>query len=271
MQMVFEMRYSYFGQSGWRSDASKDPELLFDPERLKRRAYYFEKIALASLASQTDQDFKLIVLSSRDLPEEHKEYLVEKCNEVLGPERVHIIIHPPGSAGRCFKNYLIQHLNESAYTAQIVLDDDDAVSSDFVSVMRREALAIQNTFEKEGDYCYLSIATGLSAFLSDKQWQFSLRNVPFTNLGLTLVAPTRTKQNPYMTAHKKIPLRHPSRLIDTQELFYIRCVHGLNDSRAVRWEIRAARGDRKILTREELEKIIPRFPFLADLPWEADP
>ena len=50
MQTLFLTRYSYFGKSDWRSNASNDPELLLDPARLEQRERLFEKDRAAVLA-----------------------------------------------------------------------------------------------------------------------------------------------------------------------------------------------------------------------------
>ncbi|MBK0327338.1 hypothetical protein I5535_08520 [Rhodobacteraceae bacterium F11138] len=53
LQAVFQMRYSFFGKSGWRSGTSRDKDRLLDPDRLQKRFHYFENMALPSLAAQT--------------------------------------------------------------------------------------------------------------------------------------------------------------------------------------------------------------------------
>lgn len=257
MQVVFEMRYSYFGKSGWRSRASKDPNRLFDSERLKKRADLFEKIALASLSSQDDTDFKLVLLSSEGLPDGHKTYLKEMCNDVLGSQRAHVLFRRPEQAGTWFKKYLRNSLNDQEYTAQIVLDDDDAVSNDFVSVMRREALALQSLFENDEDYCYFSQAQGLSAVFESDRCQLLHRTSPLNTQGLMLVARTDTRRNPFFTAHKRLARNHPVRVIYGSTPYYIRAVHDTNDSRALHGE--------DVVSPEEIATYTARFPLLRNL------
>lgn len=72
MEVVFQTRFSFFGVSGWQSATSQSEEMLFDPERLNKRFDLFERIALAGLRDQTDDDFKLSVLSSTNLPQNTK-------------------------------------------------------------------------------------------------------------------------------------------------------------------------------------------------------
>src|SRR6056297_4223278 len=100
VQAVFQTRYSFFGQSGWKSASSKVQEALFDPARLRKRFHLFQKMNLASLRDQSDPDFKLVILTSTLLPEDHLRLLTEACHDVLGAERTRILARAPGSAGK---------------------------------------------------------------------------------------------------------------------------------------------------------------------------
>lgn len=256
MQFVFEMRYSYFGRSGWRSQASRDPERLFNQDRLKQRAYFFEKIALASLEAQTDKDFKVIILSSEDLPADHKRYLSEVGKDILG-DRAHVIFREPDMAGNCFRRYLRDELSDFRYTAQVVLDDDDAVSVDFIEEMQREASAMRKLFRTKEEYAFLSQTQGISAVFRDDSCSLLHRCVPFNTQGLMLVARTKTRRNAFFTAHKKLHRNHPCRAIYGSKPFFIRAVHDFNDSRALIGE--------HYVTDEEMPSMIERFPLLKAL------
>ncbi|HHC29039.1 MAG TPA: hypothetical protein ENK80_00495, partial [Rhodobacterales bacterium] len=72
MDVVFETRFSFFGQSGWKSAAAADPGLLFDPARMDERLKLFERITLPSLKAQEDGDFTHMVLSSTLMPNDYK-------------------------------------------------------------------------------------------------------------------------------------------------------------------------------------------------------
>lgn len=257
LQMIFQMRYSYFGQSGWRSPASKDQQLLFDPERLEKRAYYLEHIALASLAAQTDRDFKLVLLSSRGMPRRHKTFLREICADMLGPDRAEVIFRPPTRTAKCFVQHMRAQPGQAAYQLQTVLDDDDAVSSDFVAAMKTEARSAMTSFAAPEDYSFLSLARGLSAVFDGDRMTLWHRNSPFNNQGLTLLAPAGTRRSPFSVAHKKLARRHPARVIYGRKPFHIRAVHDSNDSKGLF-------GDR-IVDDAEMAALIERFPLLERL------
>ncbi len=261
LQAVFQMRYSFFGKSGWRSGASRDKARLLDSQRLDKRFHYFRTMALPSLAAQSDRDFKLLLLTSEDLPEAHRTVLEELCHDTLGRDRCHILYRPPDGAGRWFQRYMRKKLNSHSHSVQIVLDDDDAVAADFVETVRREAEFAIAGFRADQDCTYLSYASGLTADFGPDGVRLLRREVPFTNLGLSLVAPTRTRKNPYMLAHKKVARRHPVRVTYDLRPYYIRSVHDSNDSRAHMGE--------EALPRTELPRLSTYFPWLGglDLVW----
>ena len=256
MHMIYEMRYSYFGRSGWQSEASNDAAKLFDDARLDGRHYFLEKIALRSLADQSDGDFGLIVLSAEALPERHKSRLQQVCGDMLG-DRAHVIFRGPDSAGTCFTRYPKATFNRDPWSTQIVLDDDDAVSADFTEKLRAEAMAAKKLRAPGEEYCFLSHARGISAVFRDGQISLRHRLNAATNLGLAVTAPTGSRRQPFGIAHKKILERRPVRVIYSRSPSYIRAVHDSNDSRAQYSD--------NIVQADEMEKMHRAFPLLREL------
>lgn len=256
MHMIYEMRYSFFGRSGWQSDASADKALLFDDARLDGRHYFLEKIALRSLADQSDPDFGLIVLSSSDLPQHHKTRLEQVCGDMLG-DRAHVIYRDPDSAGTAFQRYRKQSFTQDPWTCQIVLDDDDAVSADFTQKLRAEAMAAKRLRPDGEEYCFISHARGISAVFRDGKMSLRHRINAATNLGLAVVAPTMSRRQPFGIAHKKILERRPVRVLYTREPNYIRAVHDTNDSRAQYSD--------ELVRADQMERMHKAFPLLKDL------
>ncbi|MGX9355400.1 glycosyltransferase [Roseobacteraceae bacterium S113] len=259
MHMIYMMRYSFFGLSGWQSAASKDAELLFDPKRLDEREYFLEKVAARSLADQSDKNFDLIVLSSTLMPEAYQKRLSELCGDMLG-RRAHVIFREPDSAGNWFQRYRKRNFTKHATTTQIVLDDDDAVAVDFTANLRAEAEAAL-TLRRPNlpDYVFISHPRGITARFNEGQMELTHRLVPATNLGLAVVAPTGTRRNPFHIAHKKIIERRPVRVIYSLEPHYIRAVHGTNDSRAHKHV------GTDLVKEEHMPTMLEAFPLLKDL------
>jgi hypothetical protein len=257
MHLLYLMRYSFFGQSGWRGEASKDADKLFDPARLDEREYFLRKVALPSLRDQSDHDFNLVVLSSTLMPKLYQDRLIEACSDILGP-RAHVIFRDPGSTSDMFHKYRRQVFNRYAFTAQVVLDDDDALAVDFNADLRGEANAAMMLRKvNQPDYVFLSWPRGVTAQFKDKSLTIYPRNVPATNLGLTVVAPSSSNRSPFRVAHHKILHRRPVRVIHTLEPQYIRALHGSNDSRG--------RFDDTPMPADALPGLYKTFPLLKEL------
>lgn len=255
VEIVYQTRFSYFGKSGWRSPASTDPGLLFAPERLEKRLELFGVITLPALASQTDPGFRHAVLTSDLMPEVYRDRLIAMCKAALGG-RCRVMVRKAGSAGVEFRrNVRGSHAAETP-VAQVVLDDDDALSLDFNAALRAEidaALTLPAFADKP---FFVSYPDGVTMDLSGDVPRFSARSVPFTNLGLALVAPAASPYNPFMTAHKKVNRRFATRTITDLQPYYVRTVHGLNDSRAIKGETH--------LDATGCAALLPRFPALKD-------
>ncbi len=256
MKIVFETRFSFFGRSGWRSPASKDPGQLFDSDRLDARLEMFENYTLASLACQSDMGFEQIILASEDMPTPYKRRLTALAGDMLG-DRARVVFKPFMSAGHAFRQEIWQSYKRESQVAQVVLDDDDALSFDYVAALRYQANSIIcNPFNTD-PATFISFPRGFSIGLEDGQpaWM-SPRNVPFTNLGLAMLAPPDFRKNPYMTSHRKIGMRQASHVVGAHRPFYLRAVHDHNDSRAIA-------GD-EYLDEAKIRANLPFFPFLEN-------
>ncbi len=253
MKILFQTRFSFFGKSGWRSEASRDPGKLFDPERLDARFAMFERFTLASLAAQEDDGFMHMVLASSEMPMEHRKRLRELLGDMLG-SRARMILRPYSSAGHKFRRYTRKMFEDTPVT-QVVLDDDDALSCDFTAQLRHHARhAAQTSFEARRGV-FLTFPHGLSMVVKGTTpTRFIPRNVPFTNLGLAVVGPADMARNPYLTSHRRIGERHPHLVLGDSRPFYLRTVHDSNDSRAMVGE--------GVLEGPALARALERFPFL---------
>lgn len=258
MQVIIQTRFSYLGKSGWRSDASRDAAKLFDPARLEKRLALFEKITLASLKNQTDADFRLIVLSSQEMPKPYQHRLRTLVLNSLGPERVIFKFARPGYAAKKMAVQVTQAFLGTDWVAEVVLDDDDALATTYVSDLRASVAARSESFATETDYAFVTFPRGLSLFASQGKIAYANRLVPFTNLGLALVARPGSGRNIFAVAHLKIGARHPHFIIDTGAPYYVRSIHGANDSRGLI-------GAEPLSDTEATALVDKCFPFLAGL------
>jgi Putative rhamnosyl transferase len=181
------------------------------------------------LVAQSDSDFQLIVLSSARLPEPFRLRLVELLNDTLGADRVAVKFARRGFASKKLATEIQRTYPPDQHIAEVVLDDDDALAQTYVSDLR----AILNAKGDWGDYAFVTFPYGLSLCLHDGKVAYQERDIPFTNLGLVLVAKPGSGRNVFAVSHKRIGERHPHFVHKTDYPTYVRTIHGMNDSRGM--------------------------------------
>lgn len=250
------MRFSYFGQSGWQSDFSKDKEQLFATDRLEKRFFLFENIALASLAAQTNSNFKLFILTSADLPTWAMQRLHDLCQRALGLDRVAIKAHRPNLARKFLRIYL-QSLGVDGPITQINLDDDDGLATDFIDTVSQRLHISSNENPVTSQPKFISFPRGYGLVFDEHGHpkELFLHSYRYINLGLTMTA-TAGGQNLFSIDHRNAPKRYGCEVVKERTMF-VRSVHGLNDSRVTvtqRWQ--------KIENWRSESEILERFPFM---------
>ncbi|MGB0905764.1 MAG: glycosyltransferase, partial [Mangrovicoccus sp.] len=137
-------------------------------------------------------------------------------------------------------------------------DDDDGLCQDFTALLRREAQHAWDNNLDSTEAVFLSFADGVSLVFRDTgPPHLAARHVPFTNLGLAMVARPGSLRHPLATSHLRIGARHHARVITSHRPTYIRSVHDHNDSRAQHSDAR--------LEDPAFESSLAAFPFLTDL------
>ncbi len=238
-------RFAFLGASGWQSESSRNAEMLFDPDRLRLRLELFRRIAMPSLAAQTDQDFRHVVLTSTQLPAWAKAELGEACAAAHGnPDRFAIVAGRPGPTRKLLRLYL-EKTYPDPVVAQMILDDDDGLARDFVATVRDQLAAMDATGQPAAPdgpaYVSFSDGYGLVLDLTDDgetAARLYRHRYPFINCGLTLVGRPSGK-NVLGISHQKDP-RVVGAVSITGPRMFVRSVHGSNDSRVAptgRWHL----------------------------------
>lgn len=220
-------RFSFFGKSGWKSEFSQNPDLLFEKGRLLARLNLLRRINLPSLAAQTSRNFHLFVLTSTDLPGWAYERLTAYCHEALGEDAVSIVAAPPAPARKYLREFVSKRYGTRPH-AQIVLDDDDGLSNDFIESVNSE---LSHFDADTGWPKFLTFPLGYGLVHRDSAPDELYRHrYPFINLGLTMIS-TPEMKNILAIDHKGMPQRHGFRKCRADTPMFVRSVHGANDSR----------------------------------------
>ena len=220
------IRFSYFGRSDARLSRSDKSELLsklYDEERMNERFYLFESICLPSLRWQSDQDFKIVVLISPEMPDVFKERLAKSVADIpqveilcVSAEHVTFALNPWIEKQAVVQNHRTAHFR---------LDDDDAIASHFIENIRA-------TMGGVPDHTLISLPSGLYLTNDGGEVQLLAKFQPYIAIGLTIINPPGHIANPYQMSHSQYYRNVPSLMLPN-EFAYIHTAHGQSDTLSV--------------------------------------
>lgn len=263
-EIVVVTRFSFLGESGFKSQFSQTPEMLFDADRLTLRLMLFETLTLASLAGQSDRNFHLFVLCSDEMPRWARKRLKILCAAALPAGNYTVAPRPRGPAPLHLRRFLVRRC-KGRPAFHTVLDDDDGLSSDFIARLRSKMAGLPPLPDAPGaeePLRFISFAQGYALLLrdlADARLKLFKQRYPFINLGLAMVGPARGK-NILSIAHRKAPKQHVHRLVGQGRPMFLRCVHSANDSRVAKGQTWVELPDWR-----KLADVRTRFGFLTRL------
>ena len=235
--IVGVLRFSYPAKEGFavsRMDEAALEAHLYEPERMRTRFAYLERIALPSLAAQTDPRFSCVILAGKTLPWRFKARLRElearhAFLKVVFMDRMGAL----AAAKRSFRRGLEQ-LEEATGEAAthctgFRMDDDDAVAVDYVARTRAMADALIGAGLAEGPT--------VVAFARGIYWDLHEPGLPYADfrepqpLGLAcaMITGADLPTCVYRYNHRKLPGQVRT-VMDPDGFMFLRTLHGHNDS-----------------------------------------
>ena len=127
-QIVGVCRFSYLGAGGFEAsklDEAALMDLLYDQARMARRFAFFQKLCLPSLAAQTDQNFRLVVLIGISMPMRFRKRLKGLADQY--PFLRICAIEPNGPLNATKRAFRRGTEDGADYITGFRIDDDDAV------------------------------------------------------------------------------------------------------------------------------------------------
>ncbi|WP_026672395.1 glycosyltransferase [Alkalihalobacterium bogoriense] len=267
------VRYSMItkGGMGWRIgelEGRSYKEILFSNERLEMHEKLFREITLPSLLNQRvhfdSKDVTLLVVTSDELP---KLYL-DRLEDLLAPYSWAKVVQTPGNdfqsslISAVVKNELTKFTEDVCY-ATIRLDDDDALSIDFLEKLNNYINPAYSGFVISFGKGYAGVYTEQGKFSNFHKYYY-----PKIALGMTFInvydAFTKTvreeeatiffRQGRHMSSDK-----HYRTIVDSRTEMFMRTLHLASDTNKDYKKIE------KIKSGElaEPEEVLKKFPFLS--------
>jgi hypothetical protein len=219
------MRFSYAGQSDARASRSGQPveeiaRILYEPRRMERRFFLFENLCLPSIAWQKNQDFRLVILASKIMPDVYKERLAELTAPI---PQIEILYGDGQHVTTVFNPWMRERVaGIEGPTAHFRLDDDDAISQNMTARLQA-ATALAPLVR------IVTYPSGL--YLSHQQGESHLLREYFPNIGIGMAFLNMPGQiqNPYQCQHVAVSRSTPT-FSDPVPLAYIHTAHASSDT-----------------------------------------
>ncbi|MDO5648819.1 glycosyltransferase [Paracoccus sp. (in: a-proteobacteria)] len=212
-------------QSG-ATDVDANRAALYDPARLDERMRFFEHLCLPSLRTQTDPDFTLIVATGEDLPDPWLSRLRAIADAV---PQIRLMQSPIGPHGQICKSMLTAATDPDAdVIAQFKMDDDDAVSVDYVETVRRDYGAISGLMEGQNPVA-LDYGHGLLLHVDGSKMTVDGALTHYWGCGLTMYFPAGEPRSVINYRHDWM-WRQVTTVTKVDRVMWIRGFHGHNDS-----------------------------------------
>ncbi|MBS0123849.1 putative rhamnosyl transferase [Thetidibacter halocola] len=139
MQVIGFCRFSFPAEGGFQVGHATVEEriaYLYAPARIEERFRHFETICLPGIKAQTDPDFLFVILCGDMMPKGHLDRL---RNLTADMPQARIVLHPPGPHRKVCQEVMNSVRDMGRPCLQFRHDDDDAVSVEFVALLREAA------------------------------------------------------------------------------------------------------------------------------------
>lgn len=221
------LRFSYAGRSDARTSRSGEPvevvaQTLFEAKRMERRFFLFENLCLPSLKAQTNQNFRLCVLASEDMPQVFKDRLQEVTASV---PQIEVLYSSADHVTVPFNDWMEKAVAGSTeVAAHFRLDDDDALGQSMIARLEAAtALAPMVRVVSWSRGLYLTHQDGTAYLLRE--------HFPFIGIGMAFLNQPGQILNPYQCKHVQVSSMYPA-FVDPGPAVWIHSAHGSSDTMA---------------------------------------
>lgn len=205
------VRFSYFGASDTRQKHINRDEAfnqLYNKKRMEARFYLFENICLPSIQAQTDQDFKIVILSSDIMPKKYKDRLLKLIKNI---PNIVVDFSEATRIGIALNNHIQEAADHAKFGHHVSfrLDDDDAVSRHYIKKLREISVSLP-------ERSYVTFPKGITVFQDRNNEIMSVQNYRlFGGIGLAQINGPSFKITPFQIQHgavwqKNITVSDPS-------------------------------------------------------------
>lgn len=232
-QVIGLVRFSFPALSGFEKGGDDLKELeafLYDPKRLERRFYLFEKLCLPSLLAQQDPHFTCLFLVGENFPKGALSHLRALISPLKDARIVTSASEHNYAAIRTVFDGI--SLDGFSHRTSFRLDDDDALASNYIKRLKQTARKLK-ALCNESKPVAISFNRGFYVKLQkDGNQVFDACERTPHSVGAALFSQAGHPENIYARNHRFLAQFFNS-YSDVSEPSFIRAIHQDNDSEPV--------------------------------------
>lgn len=240
VQMLGLCRFSYLGGRGFQVAHDTIEErraFLYDPERMARRWFWFENVALPAWLAQTDPNFTLVLMTGPDLPEPWLSQLRDLTQ--IAPQLKLALVPPMEAHLEACMAAITPHIDPDAdVVGHFRHDDDDAVAVDYIETARADFASMRPLWRRGRklccDYSRGVVLKGTGQGVEVEPWV-----IYNTGIAQPIYLPPGARRTALHFQHWKIGMAMPNVML-TDKVMFARFLHHDNDSGAIgsgyRWQ-----------------------------------
>lgn len=210
------------------SDIEERCRILYDPKRLDERMFLFERVFLPPWRGQTDPNFCVAVLLGERFPEPYRSRLEAMVRDIpqirLEYRREGLPMVPT-----CREITVAMRPANNRLVAEFRLDDDDAISFDYVQRVRAHLRGIQRMMRRR-ESVLLSFARGFYLHFTEGRLTQTPVMARYWTPGLTYFWPANTDKIFASHVHSNAWMKMAS-VVDPDRPMFIRSGHATNISK----------------------------------------
>ncbi|MEO9575371.1 MAG: glycosyltransferase [Tateyamaria sp.] len=218
------IRFSFFGMNDTRQkhhDMDVAFGQVYNSTRMEARLYLFENLCLPSLRAQTDQDIRIVILTSEIMPKPYKDRLRNVTTDV---PNIQIYFSQGREIRGALKPYMRDHeIKDRAVNFR--LGEDDAISCQYIKRLRQVSISMP-------ERSHISFPKGIISTPNPAVVQVSgVCTHLCPSPSLVRITGQSFRKNPYKTMHDAVWKTFPTET-DPGFAAYIMTLHGHNDTAA---------------------------------------
>lgn len=258
LQIIAITRFAYPGLGGFQVEHATVAERqahLWAPARMEARLRALEHVCLATLAAQTDPDFRHLLITGDALPHPWRDRL-ERLAAAL--PQTELIFHPPQNQRHAMEAIVNARIDpDGPPVMQFRQDDDDGVARSFVARARETFEQVRPLWERHGRLA-IDFNRGYMLRLTPDGPLVEETSRMHLGVAQALVLRPSIRRTAIHFPHHRLGLLMPSVTIPDATM-WLRGVDGMNDSPMPKQMARL-----RPATDEQLRDLTSRFRL--DLP-----